>query len=713
MLKPNKRCKLDLAVAPIAWLLVNELDQLKENCEMNTGLSVEDMRNTFQQEYAPADKRHTRTSLRNLMNELFVTGFSSLIQYESRMKCARYVMGTLSSPYDETQIYDVDVVEDGSNQSTSSLPTTLASNTVLYHFTEYAMVEVAPLWWVKCHLLSGLKVSDTDEVSCDAWSRSIQANQIGDISFKQWLQQTARSIAPLPTLEDTAEKRVQELGKESLLDEHGNMTFSNASITPVCFSARIFKQSQSLDFANMMYASYRTGRDATLRQFINEKTDSCPNIDHCAPSTREVPANRVIDTSSHGGGYDSDDNIVDLVSQWLFDEMEYGRMVTQLSDDDMMETRISNWENPELELFSQPWLHMDTFTGNQFSSTLSASIHGQFPGISEDACVPWWSGSDSFKNTKGECIYRDEEGEHDPIRNSHPPTNGKTHVVEMYTSDGFVEEIDVCKPQENTDPNTPDYPRAGFLNQPCWIGGSSTTDEQFTCTENDETLDCSKDGDTIANPNPGRVCYEMGNTCFNSRSNNLRFQNELDFTWKYAILPVGVKMKSYGQQIDKNLLIGRNPRYTGETEKLFWNNTFFDRTNVESRVNIMKANYPNQHTFARYLPPSIVSTVIPDTANRRRLLNSDASIEKRSNIKQNKGNGGVNGEENGSVNGNLNGGPRRKLLEVFINNVDTTLMFQNGIDQEEWWREGKPQYREASYMNWDGCKNGWGEFRRC
>jgi hypothetical protein len=180
-------------------------------------------------------------------------------------------------------------------------------------------------------------------------------------------------------------------------------------------------------------------------------------------------------------------------------------------------------------------------------------------------------------------------------------------------SENTQEFLDVCKPDAPVEAET-------FLKQNCWVSemDQSSNTHNFTCERVDATIGCDEPGQVIFNPNPGRVCYEMGNGCMNSQKTK-QFSKQLEYRWRLAELPAGVKITTYGQPSNPNLIIGRNPRYSGQFEKLWWNNTFFDRSAVDERVAAMSGE---QRLFA-YVVQS-TTTMLEPTA-RRRLLNSDTA----------------------------------------------------------------------------------------
>ena len=92
------QCKLDVAVAPLAWLVVYDRTNLDLKCKFSVGGSAElnAMKPALDNIYGQSGRGNIKNHLRDLMNEVFLTEFSSISEYEDRMRCATYIIDTLS-----------------------------------------------------------------------------------------------------------------------------------------------------------------------------------------------------------------------------------------------------------------------------------------------------------------------------------------------------------------------------------------------------------------------------------------------------------------------------------------------------------------------------------------------------------------------------------------------------------------------------------------
>ena len=172
---------------------------------------------------------------------------------------------------------------------------------------------------------------------------------MGEISLKEWLQKTARSLRPMASLLQEAVARVTAVGGETFTHLNYNIAiYGNNPITPTCRQARTFNKDYNSPscptntaFQNMMYATYITGNALYLSNFISSAS-CCTTMDACVPSVGETPADKK--GTLH---------LIDVAIGWLFGSVEYGRLATQLPDAAMLKTRILHWDNPQLELFSR------------------------------------------------------------------------------------------------------------------------------------------------------------------------------------------------------------------------------------------------------------------------------------------------------------------------------------------------------------------------
>ena len=194
----------------------------------------------------------------------------------------------------------------------------------------------------------------------------------------------------------------------------------------------------------------------------------CTNIETCAPSAGETPMA-------------ISESLVDGIQKWIFENLDYGSLVGELSEMDMMQTRILHWQNPWIELWSQPWLHMDNLA-NEIPNSLYERVNEMFPGVSEDNCFTWASSQHNFTDPerKIDCIYAGMP-EHDPVNINNPPVSNDEKFVSMShldssrrnsDSDG-IESIPFCKPNDLTRVRRAET----FLDQKCWVSESNHNED--------------------------------------------------------------------------------------------------------------------------------------------------------------------------------------------------------------------------------------------
>jgi hypothetical protein len=251
--------------------------------------------------YVKSERKDVQAMLNDLLNNFFVTGFTTLEEYNSRMKCAGFIAEQLKvggldeNRFEYTVFTEVDSVETTADAATNTTTTTkttttkahvVRSDSVLYLFTDYSMVEVAPMWWIKCHLLSGLHVSPTETVECDAWDRWLASetpdtlHAIPHVTVKQWLQQTALPTVDLARLLRIHTQDVKEHGSAALTAVHNLLVNANtgSEVHATCNTRRLFNRnlpcSYEEDFEHMVYNTYATGR--TL--YVNAYSGCCAGL---------------------------------------------------------------------------------------------------------------------------------------------------------------------------------------------------------------------------------------------------------------------------------------------------------------------------------------------------------------------------------------------------------------------------------------------------
>ncbi|KAJ1468673.1 hypothetical protein T484DRAFT_3629597 [Baffinella frigidus] len=655
----QKRCLVDFAVVPLAHLVYvyfnllatsnsnsasdsTTTEKFKSACILKVPSTtwVSAFKTIMLEGYdATRQGRATvRAMLTTVINDLFLTDFDTIDEYKTRLECARIVTeslatGSLTGTPRTRQSYDV-VVKDDTDTDTH-VTKTVWSNSVINHFAEYSMVEVAPMWWVKCHLLSGIKVSATDSVECPAWERWLQMEvaskegadeAVSKVTFKAFLQQTAKSLRPMDELRWAARSRVVQMGNISLYDVYSRLNAGNPTVPlqPTCSNRRTFRNAcNETLYQDMVHSTYSTGRENALAAYIlaNQADFNgfmCTNKEQCVPSSgTEKP------TKSDGL------DIIDIVRLWMFESASGfgGGLVQAFTDPVLLNAKVPQWGDPEIELFSQPWLDIDRTSDIDTNGYLSKSIQDTFPGIADDRCEIWSYNLLGFSpnGTKSPCIYQGVgQSVHDSINIDAPRWDNSPALVTLWhgtsyhsTTSNHAETIPVCA---STAPNG--KKRAAFLDQRCYVADESVptrtpSSDGFKCTEESIAIGCASATATIPNPYPNRVCYETGNSCFN-KEKTTAFSTTANYHWKQARLPVGVRLITYGYSPDPDVIIGRNPLYSGTHEKLFWGNKFYNRGDAQTRA---KEWVDNDQPIVTAIPGTAPNT------GRRLLANNADRVE--------------------------------------------------------------------------------------
>ena len=640
----DTKCRVDFAVAPLAYLIAYKYDEVKLNCRLNSQINgwLKLFQDTVKKPYTGDTEGRDliQDYLRTVINDVFKSDFTDMEGFESRMKCARFIAEHLADANNSAHgiPYDVVMEEEETQKQTH---TTVWSNSVINHFTQHSMVEVAPMWWVKCHLLSGIKVSDTSTVECPAWTRSLpftyDANEeVTLITFKEWLQQTARSLRNFDDLQLEAENRVREMGASVLSEMHAilNGMHPGVPLQPTCYTHRVFTAAckQQLAFQEMMFLTYNTASDNGINKYLTREPEdgcNCTDKDTCIPSI-----------GNENPWPDDDENqesIMQGVESWLFglSSTGWGDRVRKFENSELLRdaATVAQWGDPEIELFSQPWLQMGSAKGEKIPNDLATYMNDIFELVAKDQCYVLSHLEKAFTRgdgTKEECIYLGN-AEKDPITMFEPAGDkSKDAIIQLshglYSRNTGDKDMDLKTEEMNVCGSFTDHtPVASFLRQRCFIEQKTTpldeTTDIFTCDGIDTLIGCTAKGDVIHNPNPGRVCYETGNTCFN-QDKKKDFATSAMYNWKWATLPPGVRLITYAYSPNPDRIVGRNPIYNGEYEKLFWNNTFFDRHNVEERVKALDNVTPKKHVFPS--PVAIDKEVIQKAvAEQKALENSN------------------------------------------------------------------------------------------
>ena len=665
----DERCYIDFAVAPLA-LIVIEDNNVDVYCDVTNGFNVlrDQLTNVKRDGYkATHDGRdRVRKLLTGVLMDAFSTDFFSLATYRKRVQCASklderlqqaaFYRGEPSGGEHRNdffqQVYEVTVDEevlvdpDSGNNATETVgkPVTLLSSSVLNHFTTYSMVEVAPMWWYKCHLLSGVRVSAEKGVECEAWTawRGAQAEAaapsgraVPSVTLKQYLQQTAVVLKDATSTKQAAHTQVVLNLTSALAAAHEKLG-GGAILAPVCQTQKSFIQPGDAahleacinneavireDFQLMMFQTYAS----ELRTAVSEFSSACCTGEAgCTVSSHPREAHRAAtDGVNH--------SIHTLVLAWL-GSGSFGPLVQAVPDEVMLQARVPAWGNPEIALFSQPWLHMQG-VGN-IAASLARQLSSVFTDVGVNSCNVRAFAQPDFKTTlqdgsRTPCIFKGNPGA-DPMHANAPLKLDDEPMVKLTDSAGVMKWQRVCHPE-----GEPVQVAAGFLGQRCTIGFSSPTardgdtSNNFLCQGSASgAKGCHRTGAKSqatlkpANPHPERVCYELGNECFNPNSGSQnKFSQDVDFRWTHAEIPPGVLVRTYGYQPNVNRLVGRSPRHLHSHEKIYWNNTHFNSLDVVDRVLLLQeaSNLPKGATPKIYAQTLEISTIFrpggPDGAD--------------------------------------------------------------------------------------------------
>ena len=605
-----ERCKVDRATTPMIDILCppapNDLASFCPSTTLRkTTAEIEALCDRVQNLYDPrsgyidgtqkdGEVKEVASALEQLLQGVFQTGFSDLQSYTERQKCAAWVFGK---------------IENGGG-STNSLEYTVDSKTVsslttLYHFTDYSMVEVPPTWWVKCYMLSGLKASNTDEVICPAWRDSMgttsanEDTEYGELTVREWLQRHAPSIdlekfADLLNEERSEIKgRIKDAVRRAIPTVTGNVNASSLGVH--CFSERrwILESTQTCrlgtdkkQFERLVY-NWLSGIETSLQSY----SGCCTGLDGCAPSV------------GHGQHPQySDRNIAQTLEDFIdfYSSPFTAALIAENSDILKEKIRLNDLRVP---LFTQPWMQV-TEALPQKLVTYFFSDRG-FPAVEEDECVQFTQYNPEYSTSADwdrRCIFDDMAD--DPKSAEVPSYISESNAKVILSSKESFSlsnlnqnyEMNVC-----VDAQTKPTARAStFLRQSCYLGVRGSNDlpsDDFKCLAPDPAIKCANSQQIIQNPNKRRVCYEMGNGCFNNKDQSERdkFVNLKGHSWKTALIPPGVRLQTY-RYPETPVFIGRNPRYRGSYEKLYWNSSagvqqFWSKSDVRNRLALLGADF--------------------------------------------------------------------------------------------------------------------------
>ena len=668
---PITTCHIDFAVAPLALMIIldenmkgtasgalpSAATRVNEHCEMSLSYAdlQENLREVKRIGYEPTslDRERVRGYLTETLTTAFATDFSSLEAYSKRVKCGEWIQRLLQDPDTRLQQHyrpsfyrqeyqvtvSTPIAADGASNSTAPDPMertlTLHSTSVLNHFTMFAMVELPPMWWVKCHLLSGLAVSDKEAVDCPAWNlwmasrNPAPGSTVPTVTFKKYLQQTAVALVNTVTMRARAQQRVRSAIKQSLSFVHDRLRRDGGPpLRPMCNTQKLFVDTcdggdDGEAFELMVFTSYELKQRDAINAFDKA---CCKGEAGCTVSAGLLEANQ--EPPQPNAALQGKRTIEGIVEKWLTTGY-YGELVDVVSDEEMLSSEVRAWGDPEVSLFTQPWLHM----GGSIPPSLAAHVSRVFKDITASSCEMLWfqQGGDPFptedgNGTRTPCIFKNNPS-NDPYSTWVPgdASVGKARpFVKLIDSDDTGVDKYVCREEDDTTAIN----NFRGLGQRCNVGFSSPQDAnrdsstEWDCNGlHDPVTGChrkAENGEYMqpVNPHPERVCYEVGNSCFTSKQD--KFSSGTRHTWTHAELPAGVSVRTYGYEPNDYTVIGRNPRYVQKHERIVWSNTHFDPTDVKNRVDFLAENEgPRPKVYA------VANVINRITRPARRLLGWD------------------------------------------------------------------------------------------
>jgi hypothetical protein len=167
----TEKCRLDRDVVPMYWMLCEGHATTLENshCKLNfdSVQGRESLCEDVRKNWSPteAGRNAKRKQVNELLNGIKAWSKNDLTieSYFDQLSCAKQFIELLNT--ERGQEYDI-TNEDG-------FVVQKISSVGLYFFTDFALYEIAPLWFVRCKLFSDIDVSDAQgAVSCAAWEES-------------------------------------------------------------------------------------------------------------------------------------------------------------------------------------------------------------------------------------------------------------------------------------------------------------------------------------------------------------------------------------------------------------------------------------------------------------------------------------------------------------------------------------------------------------
>ena len=577
-------CTLDEAVLPVYQMLCQSSARntlVANGCEFSKSIpAIEATCAVLGGQYTSQQRTSIQAQLNALLTDTFVTGFDSMTQYTQRMQCADAVWSQLQQrrdgAVDTAKLRQFIVYADNSDEDDSVVGTSLWSDSALYVFTEYSMVELPFMWWLKCHLLTGLVPTALEgQLQCDAWT-NFREIPLENGALSMTTHEYLRTYAPrLPSNAVVAAQQRLQQEHLSSLDESVEKLRSKVTqladgaeaypdILPSCFMHQRFQNSEACvstqetegpshrQFSRALYEiSYNYGNINSVGPL--RCCAAGTGADSCTPSGN----NTVIQTT----------DILSAVHAFVEQQLqeEFLAVNSGLMQQPVVVVDSTDPVNGTLfPVFKHDWLLrdadtlLDTYVRGLYDDTLLDE------GLSECTVVHVDSILDQATPDSEEaarCIFRDYEddpafqdsGFADNVLQHDIPyvvlstyyTNtvnqlaGETRSMwSRHYNDDYSKvhsAINVCPAQEAVK-----YPdSASFLGQSCHLrgtqfqqhgaggggGAGSHENETFVCDDTDNpAFTCKKPGSgadarEITSPFSNFVCYDLENTCFASDFN--------------------------------------------------------------------------------------------------------------------------------------------------------------------------------------------------
>ena len=241
-------CKVDLDVVPFFRVVCSDENSLIDaKCSWRrdsvldtytrdgTQLSRQHVCSSITNSYMPGDKDDMRLLVNQLPYQLaYWSEGGTLDEYLDQVSCAEFVLRRLEE-------------KTGVEYTTTEETPRLIRSIGLYHFLDFSLYEVAPMWWVKCVLFSrSVEGSFTDtEARCAAWDGDFGSS----LNAYTWLTKNVGHVSAhgIQSYQDAIKGAVRQAGVEKILDmfheietmnhnEEGGFTFVNF-FNPTCFSS--------------------------------------------------------------------------------------------------------------------------------------------------------------------------------------------------------------------------------------------------------------------------------------------------------------------------------------------------------------------------------------------------------------------------------------------------------------------------------------------